>query len=130
MVNALRVSAESRLAGSDSLRSTACVIVSTKHMSASPRQKVPGPTRAVRGENRVNSSPVLAYQMISTLQAKPVDQCCHRVVGLGERAGDVAVWREEVETKCGGVIVPLRCELSGCQVRLSISGCGDIDVRF
>jgi len=68
--------------------------------------------------------------MLSTLQAEPVNQRCHWVVGLGERASKVVVRREKVGIKSGDVIVLLCHELSGSQERLAGLGCRNVDLGF
>jgi hypothetical protein len=126
MVDALLVSTSSCLGRRDSSRSTAYMIVSTKYMTASPRPKKPCSTRAFRGINGLSSSSVLAHQMLFTFQGEPVNQGCRWVVGLGERAGNIVVWREKADTKAGDIVVLLGGELSGIQEHLLSQGCGNV----
>ena len=113
-------STESSLAGRGSCL-TAYVFVRAERVSTSPSQKVPGSACALRGKNGISDSPVVAYQMLSALQAEPVDYCCRWIVAVeGSYVYEYSsVEGEKARHQVGGVVkVLLRCELSGGQERL------------
>lgn len=128
MMNVLRGMTELSLVGLNSSCSTAYVFVSAKCVSTSPCQKMPRSACAIWGTKMFGNSPIAAYQMLSTLQAEPINQCCHWIVGARDRTTNIVVWREKPGIKLRNIYILLRCELSGGQEHLPSYRCGNINV--